>query len=162
MLNRRKKSIKFRGMRSHGYGSHKKHRGSGHQGGVGMAGTGKKADQKKPSIWTDTKYFGRHGFISKTRVKTNAINIFFIEEHAAALEKSGKMKKEGDAYVLNLKDFKCNKLLASGTPTRKYKITAQYASVEAITKIQQAGGSVEGLLPKKEKKAKESDGKKKK
>ena len=162
MLNRRKKSIGFRGMRSHGYGSHKKHRGSGHQGGVGMAGTGKKADQKKPNIWKDVKYFGRHGFVSKNVITQKTLNIFFFEEHFDGLLAAGKIKKEGTAYAVNIKDFKCNKLLASGTPTHAYKITVPFASNAAVRKIQEAGGSVEGLLPKKEKKAKEAPAAKKK
>ncbi|MFA5797868.1 MAG: uL15 family ribosomal protein [Candidatus Woesearchaeota archaeon] len=162
MLNRRKKAIKFRGHHTHGYGSKKKHRGSGHQGGVGMAGSGKKADQKKPSIWKDTKYFGRHGFVSKNVTEQKTLNIFYLEEHFDNLVKGELIRKEGDVYTVTLKDFKCNKLLASGTPIHAYKITAPYASAAAIRKIQEAGGSVEGILPKKEKKVKDVDAKKKK
>lgn len=142
MLNRRKKSIKFRGHHTHGYGSKKKHRGSGHQGGVGMAGTGKRADQKKPSIWKDKKFFGRHGFSSIMKIHFKALNIFYIEEHFDTLLKAGKIKKEGDAYSFNLADFKCNKLLASGTVSRKYKIVTDYASKAAIAKVSEKGGSV--------------------
>jgi large subunit ribosomal protein L15 len=143
MLNKRKKSIKSRGMRSHGYGSHKKHRGSGHQGGVGMAGTGKKADQKKTKIWKDVLYFGRHGFRSKNAVKINAINIFYIETHLDLLVKDGLAKKEGDSYKIDLKDLKCNKLLGSGVVTKKYAITTDYASSKAVDKIVAAKGKVE-------------------
>ena len=141
-LNKKKKSVHFRGARSHGYGSHKKHRGSGHQGGVGMAGTGKKADQKKTKIWKDTKYFGRHGFISKSNLKIKAINLFYIETHLDLLIKNGVAKKEGDAYTINLKDLKCNKLLGSGNVTKKYNITADYASVKAVDKVREAKGTV--------------------
>ena len=150
-LNRRKKSIKFRGHHTHGYGSKKKHRGSGHQGGVGMAGTGKKADQKKPSIWKDTKYFGRHGFYSVMRKKINTLNLFYLEEHFTGLLEKGKIKKEGESYVVNLKDFKCNKLLGSGSVDHKYKIMTDYASAKAISKVAEKGGSVE-LKVKTEKK----------
>jgi large subunit ribosomal protein L15 len=142
-LNRRKKSIKFRGDHTHGYGSKKKHRGSGHQGGVGMAGTGKKADQKKTMIWKDTKYFGRHGFISKNAIKIKTLNLFYLETHFDALLKDGKIKKDGDLFLVNLKDFKCNKLLGSGTVSRKYKIITDYASVSAIEKVAAAKGVVE-------------------
>ena len=122
MLNKTKKTVKFRGQHTHGYGSKKKHRGSGHQGGVGMAGTGKRADSKKTKIWSDPKYFGRYGFVSKSKLKIKTLNIFFIEEHFDNLLAKGLIKKEADIYVVDLKTFKCNKLLASGTPTRKYKI----------------------------------------
>lgn len=153
MLNRRKKTVKFRGHHTHGYGSKKKHRGSGHQGGVGMAGSGKKADQKKPSIWKDKKYFGRHGFTVKS-VKINPLNIFYIEEHFDSLLKDGKINKEGDGYSINLKDLKANKLLGSGEATRKYKIKTDFASASAIEKVKTAGGSVE-VKPVVEKKEKE-------
>jgi len=141
-LNKRKKSIGFRGARSHGYGSHKKHRGSGHQGGVGMAGTGKRADQKKTMIWKDVKYFGRHGFASKNAQKIKSINLFYIETHLDLLVKNGVAKKEGDSYAINIKDLKCNKLLGSGSVTKKYNITADFASASAIDKVQEAKGKV--------------------
>lgn len=141
MLNRRKKTVKFRGHHTHGYGSKKKHRGSGHQGGVGMAGTGKRADQKKPSIWKDTKYFGRHGFVSRIKA-SKGLNIFYIEEHFETLLKDGKIKKEGDAYTVDLKLLKVHKLLGSGEPTRKYNVKAVLASASAVEKIKSAGGTV--------------------
>jgi len=141
-LNRRKKSIKFRGDHTHGYGSKKKHRGSGHQGGVGMAGTGKKADQKKPNIWKDKKYFGRHGFDSKSRIDFKGINIFYFETHLDNLIKDGTVKKEGDSYLIDLKDFKCNKLLGSGNATKKYVVKTDYASKAAVEKVQKLGGKV--------------------
>jgi large subunit ribosomal protein L15 len=143
MLNRRKKTVKFRGHHTHGYGSKKKHRGSGHQGGVGMAGTGKRADQKRPSIWKDKDYWGRHGFVSRGKINFKALNIFYIEEHFDSLLKNGKIKKDGDSFALNLADFEKNKLLGSGTPSRKYKIIADYASESAVKKISGKGGSVE-------------------
>jgi len=142
MLNRRKKSLRFRGHHTHGYGSKKKHRGSGHQGGVGMAGTGKKADQKKPSIWKDTKYFGRHGFSSRFKA-LRAINIFYIEAHFDNLLKDGIVKKEADYFVVDLKDLRADKLLGSGKVTRKYKIIAQYASEPAKAKLAEKGGVVD-------------------
>ena len=141
-LNKKKKSIKFRGERSHGYGSHKKHRGSGHQGGVGMAGTGKKADQKKPSVWKDTKYFGGHGFHPQNAVEIKAINIFYIENHIDLLVKNGIAKKTGDSYSIDLKDLKCNKLLGSGKASKKYIIITDYASKSAVRKIEEAKGKV--------------------
>lgn len=141
-LNRRKKSIKFRGDHTHGYGSKKKHRGSGHQGGVGMAGTGKKADQKKTKIWKDKKYFGRHGFDSKSKIVIKGINLFYLEIHLNTLVKDGLVKKEGDSYAVNLKDLKCNKLLGSGVVTKKYIITTDYASKAAVEKVQAAGGNI--------------------
>ncbi|MGV8150984.1 MAG: uL15m family ribosomal protein [Candidatus Woesearchaeota archaeon] len=161
MLNRRKKTVKFRGHHTHGYGSKKKHRGSGHQGGVGMAGTGKKADQKRPSIWKDVKYFGRQGFSSKNTTVSKGINLFYIEEHFSTLLKAGKIVKEGDSYNINLKDFYAGKLLGSGNVTRKYNIKCDNASASAIEKVQGAGGTVTAK-PVKEKTVAETETPKKK
>lgn len=142
MLNKRKKSIKFRGHHTHGYGSKKKHRGSGHQGGVGLAGTGKKADQKRPSIWKDPKYFGRYGFVSRKK-PLRAINLFYIEEHFDSLLKDGKIKQEGELFLVDIAELKADKLLGSGEPTRKYKIKASHASESAKAKVSEKGGIVE-------------------
>jgi len=141
-LNKRKKAIKLRGHHTHGYGSKKKHRGSGHQGGVGMAGTGKKADQKKTMIWKDKKYFGRHGFDSKNTVKIKYTNLFYIETHLDLLIKEGKARKEGNVYHINLKDLGCNKLLGSGIVTKVYNITTDFATASAIEKVQTAKGTI--------------------
>jgi len=55
-VHRRKKNKRMRGAKTtHGYGAKKKHRGSGNKGGKGMAGSGKRADQKKTMI---LKVFG--------------------------------------------------------------------------------------------------------
>jgi ribosomal protein L15 len=114
-----------------------------------MAGTGKKADQKRPSIWKDTKYFGRHGFASRSKANNKGINIFYIEDHFNTLVQDGKIKKEGDFYVMNLDDMGCGKLLGSGTPSRKYKITADMASESAVAKIQEKQGIVTVKLDSK-------------
>ena len=44
---KRKKQTRMRGSHSNKRGFKKKGRGSGHRGGVGLAGTGKRADHKK-------------------------------------------------------------------------------------------------------------------
>ena len=64
-VNKRTKSSRDRGSKTHGCGSMKKRRGAGNRGGRGMAGTGKRADQNKPSIWKNKKYFGKYGFKKK-------------------------------------------------------------------------------------------------
>ena len=48
-IKKGKKSVKMRGkkMGSHGGGARKKRKGSGHRGGKGMSGSGKRSDQKK-------------------------------------------------------------------------------------------------------------------
>ena len=51
MIKRKKVSrMHGRGMGTHGWGARKKHKKSGHRGGTGMSGTGKRADNKKTLI----------------------------------------------------------------------------------------------------------------
>src|SRR3989338_7387915 len=99
-INKRKKNDRQRGSKTHGWGAKKKHRGQGNRGGRGMAGTGKRADSKKPSIWKED-YFGKHGFVSKTpKIKINAVNVNFIEQHIGKFLSDNLVKKEGDFYYV--------------------------------------------------------------
>src|SRR3989344_5089819 len=128
-VNKRKKNTRQRGHKTHGWGAKKKHRGKGHQGGAGMAGSGKRADSKKPSIWKDKNYFGKHGFVSKTpKIKINAVNISYIEQHLEKFVSSGLAKKEHDSYSLKLGKSGFNKLHGDGRISVKLRITTPYAS----------------------------------
>ena len=150
-VNKRKKNERQRGHMTHGWGSKKKHRGKGHQGGAGMAGSGKRADSKKPSIWKDEHYFGKYGFISKTtKVKMSPINISHIEQHISKFLSSNLIKKEHDFYLVELEKMGFNKLLGDGKVTLKFKITAPYASKSAIEKVKEANGEIIGLVENKE------------
>ncbi|MBU2589709.1 MAG: uL15 family ribosomal protein [Nanoarchaeota archaeon] len=141
--NKRKKVVRYRGSKTHGGGSMKKRRGAGNRGGRGMAGTGKRAKTKKPSIiqMFGSNYFGKFGFKrpSKILIKIKAVNLGYIEDNFDNLVTKGIIKKD----TLNLADMKKNKLLASGNLTKKLKIKAQFASKKAVEKVQKAGGSVE-------------------
>ena len=146
-VNKRKKNTRQRGYKTHGWGSKKKHRGKGHQGGAGMAGTGKRADSKKPSIWKDVNYFGKHGFISKTpKVKINAVNISFIEKHLNKFLSQNLIKKDDSFYYFELEKLGFNKLLGDGRVSMKFKIKTPYASKTAIEKVKEAGGEVIDLV----------------
>lgn len=147
-INKRKKNSRQRGSHTHGWGSKKKHRGSGHKGGVGMAGSGKRADSKKPSLWKED-YFGKHGFISKRKKYIKAINIWQIEEKINLWLQENKIKKENDAFVIDLEGLGFNKLLSSGIVKNKFRIKTPYASKNAVEKIRQAGGEVAGFSKNK-------------
>ncbi len=145
-VHKRKKSEGQRGYTTHGYGSKKKHRGQGHRGGRGMAGTGKRADTKKPSIWKE-RYFGKYGFISKTpKVKIEAINISNIEQNIEKYISTGLINKEKDFYLVELEKLGFNKLLGNGNISKKFKIKVPYASKTSIEKVKEAGGEVIGLI----------------
>ena len=93
-----------------------------------MAGTGKRADSKKPSIWK-TDYFGKFGFVSKTpKVKINAVNINFLEQHIGRFLSNNIIKKENDFYIVDLEKLGYNKLLGDGRISTKVKIKTPYAS----------------------------------
>ncbi len=138
MKFKRKKSHRMRAQTTHGWGAKKKHRGSGNRGGFGMAGTGKRADQKKPTILKlyGSSYFGKKGFKLPAKVvhKLDTINLYEIEEKVNILG-----KKENDTYVIDLKD---KKVLGTGSLTKKVKITCAAFSKNAEAKIKKLGGEI--------------------
>lgn len=145
---RKKKSRKFRGEQTHGYGAKKKHRGAGNRGGRGRAGSGKRADQKKPSYQKVGKhYLGKHGFKSKNTIKIVAINIRDLEVLIPTFVAQKLAKKIGDMYSINLEDIGYNKLLGAGKTTIKMEIKTVYASKSAIEKINTSGGKIEVSNP---------------
>jgi len=139
-IKKRKKASRMHGkkMGSHGHGARKKWKGSGHRGGKGMAGTGKRADQKKTLVTKlyGNKYFGKQGITSKgtKRDKRNRINLVMIEGN---LERYGK--KVANKWEINLKDYK---VLGSGEVKTKLVIHAKEASSSAIEKVKKAGGEI--------------------
>ena len=109
-----------------------------------MAGTGKRGDAKKPSIWKDTKYFGKHGFTrpKKITIKIKAINLKTIEQNLEPLLLKKLIEKKNDSYVIDLKKLGFNKVLSTGKVTKKFNIKCEYASKKAIDKIKKSGGSI--------------------
>jgi len=140
MNNKRKKSSRLRGSHTHKRGFKKKARGSGHRGGFGMAGTGKRADQRKTLVLNlKEKYFGR----GSLKAKPEKLKIINVED----LENISKGKNE-----ITLKNYK---LLGRGEIKSGITININQASKSAIEKVEKAGGKV--ILPVKEKKIKEAD-----
>jgi large subunit ribosomal protein L15 len=142
VVHKRKKRVRLRGSHTHGWGSKKKHRGSGNQGGVGMAGTGKRADQNKPSIWK-TDYFGKNGFRFKgVKEEIKPVNIQYLEENIGRILANKLAVKENDTYIIELSKLGYNKLLGNGRVTKKFDITVMYASKGVINKLKAVGGNV--------------------
>lgn len=137
----------MRGTHTHGGGSKKKRRGAGSRGGRGMAGSGKRADQKKPTILNiyGKEYFGKRGFNRPACVMNyvKGINVGFICDHLESFVKKGLIKKEGDAYLVNIEDLGCGKLLGSGKVDCKLYVTAPSFSRLAKEKIEAKKGKVE-------------------
>tara|TARA_Y100000310_G_scaffold339621_1_gene432855 strand:- start:622 stop:1047 length:426 start_codon:yes stop_codon:yes gene_type:complete len=132
---RDKKNKKQRGYNSHGWGHKKKHRGKGSRGGKGNAGSGKRADTKRPTLINlyGTVNLAKRGFVNKRKDDYNSINIRDLN----ALVDSGKIKTDIDLGKLGYK-----KLLGSGKLLSPVKITVEMASAKAIEKVKNAGGDV--------------------
>jgi large subunit ribosomal protein L15 len=143
-VNKRTKKSRQRGSWTHGWGAKKKHRGSGNKGGFGMAGTGKRADTKKPSIWKDAHYFGKWGFRQKgPKRKIIPVNLSFFEDNCEKLLGEKKIEHQNGVYIIDLAAVGFNKLLGGGVVTKKFKFKATYASQKAIDKVKEKGGDVE-------------------
>ncbi len=142
VVNKRSKKSRYRASQTHGGGAKKKRRGAGNRGGRGMAGSGKRSDSKKPSIWKED-YFGKSGFTSKSRrPKDCVININILEEMIPNFLLQKIAMKEKEMVVIDLGKAGFTKLLGTGSARTKMKITVSYASQQAIEKVRQAGGEV--------------------
>ena len=141
-LKKRRKSSRFRGSHTHGRGFKKKARGSGHRGGKGMAGTGKRADHKKSLIINlyGNDYFGKSKALRrKSSPKLDSINIIQIIQNLPSFIKSKKAKESGGKIEVNLEGYK---ILGEGDTDKKLIITASAASKSATEKIKKAGGEI--------------------
>ncbi|HLD85009.1 MAG TPA: uL15 family ribosomal protein [archaeon] len=121
----RKKNSRERGKTTHGWGTKKKHRGSGSRGGAGFGGV-----NKGKWTWVTAKmpdYFGKKGFFP-LRKKPVAINI------------SGLEKISGTD--LNLSEMGYDKLLSKGSIKRAVTVKVASCSARAKEKIEKAGGKV--------------------
>jgi len=138
--NRLKKKVKYRGSKTHGCGSMKKRRGAGHRGGRGAAGSGKRGDAKKPSIWKG-KYFGKYGFTSRFKtIKT--INFKEIEIKLPTWIKKGIAKETQNIFEIDLSKLGYGKLLSNGTLTKKLKLKIDSFSKKAEERLKKAGGEL--------------------
>ncbi len=133
-MKKRKKAVKLRGSRTHGYGSHKKHRGKGSKGGKGMGGV---FDQKKTWVMKyDPDRLGKLGFKSlkgkKFKPKQKAINIRDLNRLLETVK-----EKEIDLGVLGY-----DKLLSTGELKKPVSIKVHSYSAAAKEKVEAAGGKI--------------------
>jgi len=135
-----------RKMGTHGYGSRKKHKKSGHHGGGGMSGSGKRADHKKTLV---TKlyghgYFGKQGITSRgTKIdKRKRINLPDIEFNLDTYVKRGIAKKTGSEFEIDLGEYKILGGNESYKLKNKLKIKCKEASESAVEKVKNAGGEI--------------------
>lgn len=127
---KRKKVIKMRGSKTHGYGSKKKHRGAGSRGGRGYAGS-----KKHKKTWIrkyEPERIGKRGFKSLRqrglRKAVRAVNVGDLERLAAG-------KKEIDLGKLGY-----DRVLGSGQLRKALDIKAAHFSKRAEEKIKKVKG----------------------
>jgi large subunit ribosomal protein L15 len=149
-IKKTKKSKRKRGTTTY-HGARKKWKGSGHHGGIGMAGTGKRADHKKSLIIKlyGNNYFGKQGTTSrKTEKRINKVmNLGYIQSNLDSL-----MKKFGKNKELVLEGFK---ILGDGELNEKLVIKARAFSESAKEKIEKLGGEAVLIKDKDEKETEE-------
>lgn len=137
---KRKKVSRMHGrkMGTHGTGARKNKRKSGNRGGIGMSGSGKRADHKKTLITKlyGNTYFGKKGVTSRgsQKDKRERINLEQIEKN---LEKYGKKTSKG--WEINLPK---HKVLGKGDVKEKLIINCLEASKSALEKVKNAGGEI--------------------
>ena len=128
-------------MGTHGGGARKKRKGSGHRGGIGMSGTGKRADHKKTLI---TKLYG-HGYFGKKGVTSRG-----AKKKGIGTINVGDIQEKHSPGEL---DFSKLKILGKGEIKGKFVIKAAEASKSAVEKVKAAGGEI--ILPKIKERKKE-------
>ncbi|MBN1896932.1 MAG: uL15 family ribosomal protein [Candidatus Aenigmarchaeota archaeon] len=124
----RKKVVKQRGHRTHGYGSPKKHRGKGSRGGKGWAGS--EGHRMTYILKYARDRIGKIGFAAKTTKKFNTVNLREVVKLA------GKEKK------IDLAKFGYDKLLGTGEIKVPLVIKVDYCSAGAKAKVEAAGGKI--------------------
>ena len=142
VVHKRKKVSRYRGSTTYGGGSRKKRRGAGSRGGRGMAGTGKRAGQKKAGL----KNFklGARGFVPRRGVKKEKVlNLdYFTKDKVEMLVAEGLAAQEQAGVVIDLHKLGYEKLLGSGNIGLKLKIIARTWSKQAEEKVKAAGGEI--------------------
>ncbi len=139
-LKRRRKSRRFRGSHTHGRGFKKKARGSGHRGGVGMAGTGKLGDQRKTMILKLDlpEYFGKRQ--TKMRFGNPKPETFNLTNISLSSLISKKIAKESSGkYDISIPK---HKVVGELNQDVKLVIHAHSASENAIASVKKHGGEI--------------------
>jgi large subunit ribosomal protein L15 len=136
MATRYRKTRKFRGSRTHGWGQIGQHRASGHKGGLGYSGMHK--HHFSSLIKFDPEHFGHdsthppHPSITKKWASIRDLDDLF--------SKFGK--EEGGKKIIDLETAGYDKLLGGGKITEAYTVKVAKFTATAEEKIKTAGGEV--------------------
>ena len=136
MTTRLRKTRKFRGSRTHGWGQVGQHRASGHKGGLGISGQLK--HHFSSMLKDDPDHFGHdsthppHPNVTKKWASIRDLDDLFA--------KFGK--KEGEKKVIDLNGNGFDKLLGGGKISNAYTVKIKQSTSSAQEKVKQAGGEV--------------------
>jgi len=174
LTQKRKKNTRQRGLGSHGWGHKKKHRGAGHRGGIGLSGTGARADQKKSAVLSGASsffkilsaqkgvpirklvkkymHFGKKGFKSLNNKSNTVLSLNHIENYFDKMVETGLIVKEKNEFVFDATANGYDKILGRTKISKKLTIICNEISAIAKQRLEEAGGKV--ILPPQDKFAK--------
>jgi len=115
------------------------------QGGSGNAGTmNHRYIQVVKQEKAGAKIIGKYGFKrpQKRQYEVETINVSHLDQSIDTMVEDGDANLDGSTYEVNLQELGIEKLLAQGNVHRKINITVEKASSRAVSKIEDAGGSV--------------------
>jgi len=136
LATRFRKTRKFRGSRTHGWGQIGQHRASGHKGGLGQSGMHKHLFSSL--LKDDPDHFGHdsthppHPIITKKWTSVRDLDDIFAKHG----------KQEGGKKLLDLASLGYDKLLGGGQTNNAYSIKIERYTESAAEKIKKAGGEV--------------------
>ncbi len=130
----RKKTIKKRGSKTHGWGAKKKHRGKGSKGGSGYS--------NRDSRWLMLREKVPERFEKKKRLKPKRKKVRVIN-----VEDLPRLKMKLGKEEINLVELGYDKLLGRGKIEEPVKVIARAWSKRAEEKITKAGGKIIAFSP---------------
>lgn len=136
MATRLRKTRKFRGSRTHGWGQIGQHRASGHKGGLGKSGMHKHL--YSTLLRDEPDHFGHdsthppHPKMAKKWASVRDLDDLYTKHG----------KQEGGKKVLDLDHLGYDKLLGGGQLKNAYSVKVQRFTPSAEEKIKKAGGEV--------------------
>ncbi|MBT4651334.1 50S ribosomal protein L15 [Candidatus Woesearchaeota archaeon] len=139
VTTKNKKVTKYRAHTTHGGGHRKKRRGAGNRGGRGMAGSGKRACQKKQK---HRKSFGGKGFHSHCPRTIKSIHLGDLTKLIIKTSDSEAIQKKGDIYQVDLLKLGYQKLIGTGSTSLKLEVNVSAFTKKAEEKIAAAGGKI--------------------
>ncbi|MFP3202165.1 MAG: uL15 family ribosomal protein [Sulfolobus sp.] len=137
VVRKEKKSRKYRGYRTHGWGSKGQHRDRGAQGSrqIGM--------HKEKWSWL-VKYgkgwYGKHGFRNPTSKLVSSISLRQLQDYIN--NGTIKISDENGKKVVDLTSYGYEKLLGSGNLSIPLVIKIEKATEKAIEKVKRLGGEI--------------------